>query len=395
MVNEFAAASAASDADSFFELRNVTRSPVDLTGWSIFRCDERGLRENVGRPEVSLTGVVLGAGEIFLATQMSARIALGGVDARFSQVYAQSGLGLVLVGPDGKTVDAVAMYPNRPWPTQSECAPTPNLPATLSAALDESWQRTDAGGWVRATATAGSTNAQAADTVSSSAVRIDEVAAAGPGGADDDFVELHNTGEDDVDLSGWMLYRCTAAGAMTPASLQIEFGDGARIAAGGRLLIAGPGYTADAEPDVRTTTSLANAVSGVALVTVDRRRVDGVTLSEHADTACQSGDDKLGSALDYRAGESWQRTEDGEFTVAARTPGHVNASPARSAVAVSAQTTLDAVLISEFATDPVITPAPTGVERSNFVELGNFSDATQDIGGWRLYACGRDGFLVS
>ncbi len=181
VVNEFAAASSASDADSFFELRNVTTSPVDLTGWSIFRCDERGLRENAGRPEVSLTGVVLAPGEIFLATQMSARIAPDAVDSRFSQAYAQSGLGLVLVGPDGKTVDAVAMYPNMPWPTQSECAPTPNLPASLAAALDESWQRTDAGSWVRATATAGRANAQAADTVSSSAVRIEEVAAAGPG----------------------------------------------------------------------------------------------------------------------------------------------------------------------------------------------------------------------
>ena len=63
---------------------------------------------------------------------MSARITPDAVDARFSQLYAHGGLGLVLVGPDGETVDAVAMYPNTPWPTQSECAPTPNLPATLA-----------------------------------------------------------------------------------------------------------------------------------------------------------------------------------------------------------------------------------------------------------------------
>ncbi len=180
---------------------------------------------------------------------------------------------------------------------------------------------------------------------------------------------------------------------MTLASLQVEFGEGLRMAAGGRLLIAGPGYTGDAEPDVRTTTSLANAVSGVALVSDDRRRVDGVTLSEHADTACQSGDDKLGSALDYRAGESWQRTSGGAFAVAERTPGHGNSSTAYAAVTASANLTPAAVLISEFATDPVITPAPAGVERSNFVELGNFSNTTQDVGGWRLYACGRNGFL--
>lgn len=393
VVNEFAVASSASSADSFFELRNTTDAPIDLSGWSIFRCDERGLRENVGRPEVDLSGVVLGAGEIFLAAQMSAHLAQDAVDARFSQLYAQSGLGLVLAGPDGATVDAVAMYPNTPWPTESECGPPPNLPATLAAALDESWQRTDAGGWVRAIATPGADNAQAADTLAASAVHIEEVAAAGPAGGGDDFVEVRNTGSRTVDLSGWSLYRCMATGAMTPQSRQIEFAPGQRLGAGERLLVAGPGYEGAAQPDLRTTTSLADAVSGVLLVNAERRRVDGLTLSEHADTACQAGDDKLASALDYRAGASWQRIDGGAFIVAPRTPGQDNAQPARATTAGAADPPSTAVLISEFATDPVITPAPEGVERNNFVELANFSTTTQQVGGWRLYGCGRDGFL--
>lgn len=392
VLNEFAVAGSVSSADNFFELRNVTSSPIDLTGWSVFRCDERGLRAKIGRPEVSLEGVVLAAGEIFLATQMSARIEVDKVDARFSEVYSQSGVGLVLVDPDGTTVDAVAMYPNTPWPTQSECAPTPNLPASLAAALDESWQRSDAGDWLRATATAGEANVQSSTSTASDAVRIDELAAAGPGGSADDFVELRNTTGRDIDISGWKLYRCTATGAMTPASLQIEFAQGRTLEGGERLLVGGPGYVGAAEPDVRTTTSLADAVSGVALVTDEGRRVDGVTLSEHADTACQSGDHKLGSAMDHRAAQSWQRTEEG-FIVAVRTPGHENALPTDAAVATAGDSAPSVVQISEFATDPVITPTPSDVDRSNFVELANFSARAHDIGGWRVFACGRDGFL--
>lgn len=392
VVNEIAVASSVSSADSFFELRNVTASPVDLTGWSVYRCDERGLRAKIGRPEVSLDGVVLSPGEIFLATQMSAGITPTEVDGRFSQVYSQSGVGLVLVDADGATVDAVAMYPNLPWPTQNECAPTPNLPATLAAVLDESWQRTDTGQWVRATATAGGANAQSPTPRSPLAVRIDELAAAGPEGSGDDFVELRNPGTRDVDISGWKLYRCTATGAMMPASLQIQFARGQILAAGERLLVAGPGYVGAVRPDARMGTSLADAVSGVALVTRDGRRGDGVTLSEHADTACQSGDGKLGSALDYRAAQSWQRTDAGEFIVATRTPGRDNA-PSPDAAAVGSVGASTDVQISEFATDPVISPAPPGVDRSNFVEIANFSATTHDIGGWRVYACGRDGFL--
>lgn len=392
VVNEIGIASSVSHADSFFELRNATAAPIDLTGWSVYRCDERGLRAKIGRPEVSLDGVVLSPGEIFLAAQMSAGIAPTEVDARFSQVYAQSGVGLVLVDADGTTVDAVAMYPNLPWPTQSECAPTPNLPATLAAALDESWQRTDTGEWVRATASAGGPNAQAPTLIGPRAVRVDELAAAGPVGSADDFVELRNAGTRDIDISGWRLYRCTATGAMIPESLQIEFARDQTLAAGERLLIAGPGYVGAAEPAARTATSLADAVSGVALVTADGRRVDGVSLSEHADTACQTGDGKLGSALDYRAAQSWQRTDDGEFVVATRTPRSENALLTDAAAAVIERFPLG-VQISEFATDPVITPTPSEVDRSNFVELANFSTTTHDIGGWRVYSCGSDGFL--
>lgn len=402
VLNEFGVASSASGADSFFELRNLSDSSVDLSGWSVYRCNERGLRANVGRPEVRLSDVVLAPGEIFLATQMSARIGVDEVDARFSQVYAQSGLGLVLVDPAGTTVDAVAMYPNRPWPTQSECAPTPNLPAILSSAMDESWQRADSGEWVRAEATAGARNAQRAVPTHQGSVQIEEVAAAGPGGPADDFVELRNTGRRAVDLAGWRLYRCTASGGMTPESLQVTFGDDRVIDPGDRLLVAGPGYTGAVEPDVRTTTSLADPVSGVALIADDGRRVDGVTLSEHADTACQTGDDKLGSALDYREAASWQRTDGESFGVAARTPGRQNAraSSAEHAAADArpAAAAIDAepaaVQISEFATDPVIAPAPDGVDRSHFVELANVSDTTRDIGGWRVSACGRDGFVA-
>lgn len=388
VINEIAAASSVSETDSFFELRNASEGDVDLSGWSVFRCDERGLRMNLGRPEVSLTGVVLAPGEIFTAAHMSARRAAAAADARFAKTYASRGLGLVLIRPDGATADAVAVYPNEPWPTQSECAPTPNLPATLAAVLDESWQRTDAGAWVRATSTPGEPNAQRTAATAPRSVVVSELAAAGPGGRDDDLVELHNTTGAAIDTAGWRLYRCTGLGEARPDTLQLDLAPGSTLEAGERLVIGGPGAADSGGP--RTATSLADATSGVLLVDDSGRRVDGVSLSAHSDTACQSGDAKLDPVLDYRGGESWQRTDGGSFVRAPRTAGLATETPTASVLSVSDGFEAG-VAITEFAVDPVL-DLPEGVARSHFIELGNLADEARDIGGWRLVGCGFDGF---
>ncbi|HWI29982.1 MAG TPA: lamin tail domain-containing protein [Microbacterium sp.] len=392
IINELAAASSISDADSFFELRNASPEPVDLTGWAVYRCDERGLRANLARPEIMLTDVVLDAGEIFTVVNMSARAAAAAADARFTKVFSSRGMGLVLVAPDGATVDSVAVYPNEPWPTESECGPTPNLPATLAAALDESWQRTADGRWVRAGATPGEPNAERQDGAAVMDVVIDEVAPAGPGGSADDFVELRNRGRGDVDLTGWRLFRCTALGAATADTVQVEFPAGTRLRSGERSLIAGPGFQAeDEQPGFRTRTSLADGLSGVLLVDDRGRRVAGVSVSSHGDTACQTGDEKLDAGLDHRLGQSWQRGSAGAYVMAARTPGAPNARRAQ-AMTIAESDDAGAIAISEFAVDPAIAGLPEGHVRQHFVEFGNYADEAQDVGGWRLIGCGLDGF---
>ena len=115
LINELANGGPGSSSDSFFELRNWGSAPVDLTGWHVFRCSGQGLRSNIGRPESDLTGVVLGPGEIYTVSKSG----MPG-DAHMTQPYASAGFGLYLEGPDARRVDAVGVYPNEPWPTQSE-----------------------------------------------------------------------------------------------------------------------------------------------------------------------------------------------------------------------------------------------------------------------------------
>ncbi|MDO8382473.1 MAG: lamin tail domain-containing protein [Microbacterium sp.] len=402
VISEVAAGSSRSDADSFFELQNIDDHAVDLTGWQVFRCSAQGLRANYSRPESEMKGLVLEPGEIAVVTRIG--VETGGVqpDGLFTQQYAPSGFGLILADASGATADAIGVYPTEPWPTESECSEHGNVPASLAFALDESWQRVrDTGDvavdFVRARATPGSA-ALGRVTTPSGAVVIDEIAAAGPDGSSDDVIELRNPGTETIDLSGWVLYRCARDGSLSAGTAQVTFPALTNLAAGKRVVVSSDGGAPGAVPDrtavFASATSLADTISGAVLVDAAGRRVDGVTVSNHPDTACQTGDEKLASILDYRSGESWQRSPaTGEWLIAARTPGSMNErTDTRLAAEALAYSSIPAVAISEIATDPWIDQATADAGRHNFVELGNYGDRAVDVGGWRLVACGDNGF---
>ncbi|MEL4317976.1 lamin tail domain-containing protein [Leifsonia sp. YIM 134122] len=417
VINELAAGGPASDSDSFFELRNVGTSAVDLSGWGVYRCSAQGLRANAGRAETDLDGITLAPGEIFTAARVGAHLDGAPVDAQFTQPFAALGFGLYLEDAAGDRVDSVGVFPNQPWPTTSECSNGANLPNSLAAALGESWQRVAATGVVtddfqRARATPGAQNAPDAPnelndsegtTVPDAAARsivINELAAAGPASRSDDFVELRNEGEATLDLAGWQLFRCTVSGRLTASSRQIVLPEDTRVAPGGLLTIANEDYVpAEGEASValRYSTSFSDSSFGALLTTPDGTRVDGVTVSPHPDSACQDGDAKLPAELDYRAGESWQRIADtggllADFVIAPRTPGTANATEEESVFRGPFDYPQRAsVAISEFATDPSTEGMPAGSVQRNFVELANYGDESVDLSGWSIARCEADG----
>ena len=151
VINEIAASSSRSSADSFFELKNVSDEALDLSGWEIYRCGPTGLRAKRGVVETELSGVVLAPGEVFTAGRVGVTLTSGAApDAVFSNPFAPTGFGLYLEDPQDRLVDAVAVYPSEPTPMTTECSAHGNLPNALAAGLDESWQRIAATGHARA-----------------------------------------------------------------------------------------------------------------------------------------------------------------------------------------------------------------------------------------------------
>ena len=380
LINELSNGGPGSDADTFFELRNWDDHAIDLTGWQVFRCSAQGLRSNVSRTEGDLTGIVLGPGDIVTVS----RIGLAG-DLHTSSPYDTSGFGLYLEAPDDSLADRVGVYPNEPWPTQSECTGSANLPNSLNFALGESWQRVGTGAldYIAAPATLGAANATAAPARAASTVIITEFAASGPAAADDEFVELRNLGSAAVDIEGWQLSRCTGTGRLRPDTHELTIASGTSIAPGGYYVIGGPGFTGEA--DATYGTQLADITSGVYLATAEGALVDRIAVSAYADSACQEGDDKLPAILDYVAGESYQQGSKG-WVVAHRTPGTANASTDTSVF--RQDFSYQNVAISELGTDPGDGP---GAVQHNYVELGNYGSATVDISGWTIRRCEATG----
>ncbi|MET4584081.1 hypothetical protein ABIE21_003619 [Conyzicola nivalis] len=392
LFNEVANGGPRSDADGFFELRNWGDTAVDLSGWNVYRCSIQGLRANVGRPEADLSGVVLQPGDIFTVS----KIGMPG-DAHVGQPYSILGFGLYLESPDSRRADAVGVYPNEPWPTESECTDDANLPNTLNFALGESWQRIANTGdttndFLAAPATIGAANSVKATARADTGVVISEYAPSGAAAVDDEFVELLNTSSQSVDLGGWQLYRCTASGRLRPDTLQLTLEESSVLAPGDRWVLGGPGFTGTA--DARYSRELADVTSGVLLQTSDGRLVDRIATSNYADSACQN--DKLPAVLDFVADESYQLTESG-FIVAPRTPGRANARRESSVFAepfaygTAGSGAQPAVAISEFANDPARDQMPNGIEPSNFVELANFGTTRVDIGGYTIRRCEESG----
>ena len=132
---------------------------------------------------------------------------------------------------------------------------------------------------------------------------ISELAAAGPSGADDEFVELYNPGQEDVSLAGWALQsRGPTAGSWS--SINTFTGTGLVIRARGYFLVGSgtaTGYSGTPAADfvARTTTGnpkvmgLANANGHVRLV------LPGAT------TATPGTDPLVADTIGYGSGASF------------------------------------------------------------------------------------------
>ncbi len=118
-------------------------------------------------------------------------------------------------------------------------------------------------------------------------VTISEVRLRGPNGANDEFVEIRNTGTDPVNISGWRLEGCTATTGA--ASLRATVPGSTTLAVGGYYLFARATYfSGSVTPDATFSAAIADG-GGVRITNSSGGFIDGVASDDASTSVCREG----------------------------------------------------------------------------------------------------------
>lgn len=326
-VSEFAPGGPAGN-DDFIEIANYGRDPIDLGGWSLYRCGDNSQSyvQHAGLP----AGTRLAPGDTFTFARAGSGLP---ADATYPTSLHWVNSGAMILDPDKNIVDRMSVYRDR----QSPCTDGTAAVMDIDTADGLSFQRNTSTGdnaadFVRAARTpdelpAGPITPAEPAAVVPGPIQITELAAAGPAGANDDFFELTNTGETPVSLSGWSAYRCEGTGrrSATPQIADL----GVTLAPGESYLATAAKAPAALRDRAQATYSTGmNEKDGFGLIVRDSAgtTVDAVGVYNTVSySACVQGY-AVQNFAKTEAGESYQRSRStgvngDDFLIAERTPG--------------------------------------------------------------------------
>jgi 3',5'-cyclic AMP phosphodiesterase CpdA len=335
--------------DNFIELSNYGEQPVDISGWSIYRCDRDG-RLGTGNLQVTIpTGTMIEPGGVFVAARPEVEVPEDVPHIRYETTLDNLGFGVLIENADGVVVEAVGVYEsdNIHQPAMdSPCAQGRPLPNRLDYGFDETYQRVqntgdNAADFVKSTRTIGDVvTPEPIEEVplEFGPVRISELTHSGPAGLIDNFFELANYGDVPISLDGWSIDRCRADGRRTPEPLvpaidSVVLDPGQTFLAvrsGSPLHLAG-------DYDLTYSPSFSNEGFGLIVYDADGEVVDkvgsydgggeGRGLGAPTYSACTLGLAPM-NVLDTNDGFSYQRVlstgvNAQDFVAAPRTPGEL------------------------------------------------------------------------
>lgn len=109
-------------------------------------------------------------------------------------------------------------------------------------------------------------------------VVISEFRTTGPGGGNDEFIELYNRTNNSIDIAGWLIRRSSSNPSSNPSTLY-PFPSGTTLSPGQRYMVAGSSYSGSVPGDVTTALGIADD-GGIALTLANgTTRIDAVGMS--------------------------------------------------------------------------------------------------------------------
>lgn len=369
LVSELTNGGPAGDSDDFIELANFAQQPVDVGGWSVYRCSESGRRLTNYLQATLPSGTILEPGEVFVAAHTSVDLPDDVDNVRYATDLDELGFGALVEDADGNTVDAVGIYEIDGFdqrPTDSPCAQAKALPNRLDYGFNETYQRfrntgNNAADFLRAPRTVGELPIHdpgdfpedlselpdadvERDPFEFAPVRVSELTHSGPVGHGDTFVELANYGDEPVSLDGWTIHHCANDGRRQIEPMVPSIA-GATLAPGETFLAVREGsplhqqghydavYTVDLSGQSQGSGLIKDVSFGLIVYDSGGKAVDSVGVNTSGTSAvtpynaCAKGI-FLSNLADTEFGESYQRlqatgTDAFDFIPARRSPGEV------------------------------------------------------------------------
>ncbi|WP_370614367.1 lamin tail domain-containing protein [Mumia qirimensis] len=374
--------------DDFIEIGNFGTEPVDVSDWRILRCGQTG--DGYGPQKVIPKGTVLQPGDKYTvgsanSTHKDVVKRDADYDATGSTLHS-FGFGAYLEDPAYHVIDRVAFYADR---VDSDCNNPTALQRPLDHRLSQSHQRIANTGdveqdWAVATRTPDDANATAPQPTptADTQVRISELANGDAVSDANQYVELTNYGDTDVDVSGWKLYRC---GENSTSYVQHRgLPAGTTIPAGASFLFAhSSAALGGVTPNATYTTGMHWRDFGAMVVQPDEAIVDRVGVYADRNSICNAGTgikvkpNNLQNQSLHRVSDTGDNAAD-FFLAAERTPGKASARAELSTTPAFERTDLR---FSE------IVGAGPGGSSDEFVELANYGTTDRDLAGYSLVRC--------
>ena len=315
VISEFRTRGTGGASDEFVELYNSSDRAIDISGWKIRGSSSTGL--TITNKVTINANTTIPARCHFLATNSAAHGYSGAIvgDQTYTSGIADDG-GLALTLPDNTVVDQVGMSVGSAFSEGTNVAPQPGdanqsyerKPGGASGSTQDTGNNFD--DFVLITPsdpqnlssppTPGASPgpsptpsispspmpspfpspspSPAATPSPTMPVVISEFRTRGPGGANDEFLELYNNSDGTVDVSGWKIRGSNNAGSVTT---RLTISHGTTIPAHGHFLAtngSASGYSGSITGDQTYTSGIVND-GGLAITLPDDSIVDQVGLS--------------------------------------------------------------------------------------------------------------------
>ncbi|MCX6760099.1 MAG: lamin tail domain-containing protein [Candidatus Nealsonbacteria bacterium] len=232
-----------SSSDEWIELKNIFDEAINLDGWQVLD------KEKQIKIYFDSRYIIPAQGFLLLERTDDNSVPFITADYIYVGALSNSGEALELFDKNCVLQDEVSANPE--WPAGDSASKR-----TMERGKDLTWHNYSGIGQFGTMGTPRGENSEPGDVIIEDKILITEIQTAGKTDDKEEFVELYNPNDKDIDLTGWYIQKKTKSGTASYFDKKTSLA-GKKISAKGYFLIARAGYSSDSA-DISVDTALSD-----------------------------------------------------------------------------------------------------------------------------------------